>query len=100
MPWLGSRIVLDQVRLAYLGIYFVSAAAIFLLSYRRAPSGVLRQQLKWITGGTLAAILPFFAFYIVPYFLGRCAAAVDESFGALAGADSALLTATPSFAIA
>jgi two-component system, NtrC family, sensor kinase len=70
VPWLGSRIVLDQVRLAYLGIYFVSAAAIFLMSYRRAPSGVLRQQLKWITGGTFAAILPFFAFYIVPYFLG------------------------------
>jgi two-component system, NtrC family, sensor kinase len=70
VPWLGSRIVLDQVRLAYLGVYFIAAAAVFLRSYRRAPAGILKQQLKWVTGGTLAAILPFFAFYIAPYFLG------------------------------
>jgi two-component system, NtrC family, sensor kinase len=70
VPWIGSRIVLDQVRLAYLGAYFMAAAAIFLRSYRRAPSGVLRQQLKWVTGGTFAAILPFTCLYIAPYFLG------------------------------
>src|SRR5208282_302846 len=44
--------------------------AIFLNSYRRAPSGILRQQLKWITGGTLAGIVPFGLFYIFPYSFG------------------------------
>src|SRR6202012_4587235 len=52
------------------GLYFLLSAAIFLHSYRRAPSGVLRQQLKWVTGGTLAGILPFGLLYIVPYALG------------------------------
>jgi len=70
VPWLGARVVLDQTELGYLGTYFVTAAIIFLRSYLRAPSGVLRQQLKWVTGGTLAGILPFLVFYVVPFFLG------------------------------
>jgi two-component system NtrC family sensor kinase len=39
-------------------------------SYRRASSGILRQQLKWVTGGALAGIIPFVLLYVVPYFLG------------------------------
>ena len=70
VPSLPARIALDQLELAYLGLYFLLAAAIFLYSYRRAPSGVLRQQLKWVTGGTLAGIVPFGLFYILPYSLG------------------------------
>ena len=69
-PTLGARITLDQLRLAYLGFFFLLAAAIFVRSYWRAPSGVLRQQLKWVAGGTLAGTLPFLAFYILPYFFG------------------------------
>ncbi len=69
-PALGARVTFDQLRLAYLGAYFLIAAGIFLRSYWRAPSGVLRQQLKWVAGGTLAGTLPFFALYIVPYFFG------------------------------
>ncbi|MBI3670109.1 MAG: PAS domain S-box protein [Acidobacteria bacterium] len=70
VPWLGARVVLDQIQLGYLGVYFLLAALVFLRSYRRAPSGVLRQQLKWVTGGTLAGIVPFLLLYIVPFFLG------------------------------
>ena len=70
LPSLGNRILLDRMELAYLGLYFLAAAAIFLGSYRRAPSGVLRQQLKWVTGGTLAGILPFELLYILPFVLG------------------------------
>ncbi len=69
VPWLGARLVLDRLEMGYLGLYFLGAAAVFLRSCRRAPSGVLRQQLKWVTGGTLAGISPFLAFYIVPFFL-------------------------------
>jgi len=70
VPSLGARILLDRIENAYLGLYFVVAALVFLRSYRRAPSGVLRQQLKWVTGGTIAGIVPFLFIYIVPFFLG------------------------------
>jgi two-component system NtrC family sensor kinase len=70
LPAFSTRYWLDKVEQANLGIYFLVAATIFLLSYRRAPSGVLRQQLKWVTGGTFAGSLPFLLFYIVPYVLG------------------------------
>jgi PAS domain S-box-containing protein len=70
VPSLAARIFLDQLSYAYLGAYFLAAAFAFFLSYRRAPSGVLRQQLKWVTGGTLAGILPFLLVYIIPFALG------------------------------
>src|SRR5579862_3247581 len=66
LPSIESRNFLDTVDLFYLGIYFMVAAGIFLASYFRAPSGVLRQQLKWVTGGTIAGIVPFFLFYVLP----------------------------------
>jgi PAS domain S-box-containing protein len=67
VPWLGSRLLLDKIELSYLGIYFLAAGLVFYTSFREAPSGVLRQQLKWLTGGTFAGSLPFAAFYVVPY---------------------------------
>jgi two-component system NtrC family sensor kinase len=73
LPSIGSRQAIDQMELFYLGAYFLLAAGIFLASYLRAPSGVLRQQLKWVTGGTFAAILPFFLFYVLPGIAGAAA---------------------------
>ncbi|HXN28583.1 MAG TPA: PAS domain-containing protein, partial [Candidatus Acidoferrales bacterium] len=70
LPSLGTRYWLDKVEQVNLGIYFVLAAFIFFFSFRRAPSGVLRQQLKWVTAGAFAGSLPFVCFYIVPYALG------------------------------
>src|SRR5580692_12261048 len=46
LPSLGTRYWLDKVEQVNLGIYFLVAAFIFFFSFRRAPSGVLRQQLK------------------------------------------------------
>src|SRR6202789_270220 len=66
LPSIESRNFIDTLDLSYLGIYFLIAAGIFLASYLRAPSGVLRQQLKWVTGGTFAGIIPFLLFYILP----------------------------------
>ena len=70
VPSLEARLTLDQLELGYLGLCFLIAAATFLRTYRRTPSGLLRQQLKWVTGGTLAGTLPFLCFYIIPFFLG------------------------------
>jgi two-component system, NtrC family, sensor kinase len=67
VPTTRSRVTLDQLELAFLGLYFLVAGAVFYLSFRRAHSGVLRQQLKWLMGGTLAGSLPFTLLYIIPY---------------------------------
>src|SRR5246127_3734621 len=67
VPTTRSRVTLDQIELSFLGVYFLAAGLVFHLSHRRSRSGVLRQQLKWLTGGTLAGSLPFTLLYIVPY---------------------------------
>ncbi|MBV8513833.1 MAG: PAS domain S-box protein, partial [Acidobacteria bacterium] len=69
VPWLGSRILLDKIEYSYLAIYFFAAAMVFYKSFREAPSGVLRQQLKWLTFGTLAGTLPFGLMYVIPFVL-------------------------------
>jgi two-component system NtrC family sensor kinase len=69
VPWLGSRVLIDKIEYSYLGVYFLAAALVFYQSFREAPSGVLRQQLKWLTGGTLAGSFPFALLYIVPFVL-------------------------------
>jgi len=61
---------LNRVHWAYLTIFFVSAAAVLWRSYRQAEAGILRQQLKWITRGTVLAIAPFTLFYVLPYLFG------------------------------
>lgn len=67
VPWLGARLALDKIELTYLGSCFLLAGIEFFRSYRETPSGVLRQQLKWLTGGTLAGTLPFTFLYIAPF---------------------------------
>src|SRR5215467_13859410 len=42
VPWLGSYIQLLRLEFGYLGAYFLAAGFVFYLSYRGAPSGVLR----------------------------------------------------------
>jgi PAS domain S-box-containing protein len=69
VPSVRSRVVLEQIEYGFLGAYFLAAGLVFYLSYRRSRSGVLRQQLKWLTGGTLAGSLPFTVFYVLPYVL-------------------------------
>ena len=69
VPWLGSYILLGKLEFGYLAAYFIAAGMVFYRNYREAPSGVLRQQLKWLTGGTLAGALPVSVFYILPMVL-------------------------------
>ena len=72
---LGSRIFLDQLELNYVGVYFIAAAFVFFASYRRAQSAILRQQLKWVTGGTVVGIVPFVLVYVLPLAFGVVPAA-------------------------
>jgi two-component system NtrC family sensor kinase len=58
---------LDQTTTAYDAVFYVLAALLFLRSYSQADSPLLRQQLKWVTRGTLLAVLPFTLFSAVPF---------------------------------
>ena len=58
---------MDQMGTAYDAAYYMLAAALFLRSYARANTPLLRQQLKWLTRGTLLAVLPFTLLYAIPY---------------------------------
>ena len=71
MPSISSRVFLDQLEFGYSGLYFLIAAFMFLFSYRRASSGLLRQQLKWVTFGTFAGTVPFFCLYVLPFIAGK-----------------------------
>src|ERR1700733_13845250 len=58
VPWLGSRVLLDKIELSFLGACFLAAGLGFYRNFRAAPSGVLRQQFKWLTGRALAGAPP------------------------------------------
>src|SRR5579859_3307283 len=70
VPWLGSRVLLDKIAYSYLGACFLVAGLVFYRNYRGAAPGILRQQLKWLTAGTLVGCLPCALFYILPFALG------------------------------
>src|ERR1035437_1262321 len=58
---------LDQTSTAYDAVFYVLAASLFLRSYSRANTPLLRQQLKWLTRGALLAVVPFTLFYAIPF---------------------------------
>jgi len=61
---------MDRQEMAYGALLFVIAAAVLWQSYRLATTTILRQQLKWVTRGTVLAIVPYTLFYVVPYLMG------------------------------
>src|SRR6266702_641213 len=68
--WSATEVLLhrlDQISLGYLALYYVIAAIVFRLRYRHAESGLERQQLKWLTRGTLLAVIPFTLLNVIPY---------------------------------
>jgi two-component system NtrC family sensor kinase len=61
---------LDRLEMGYLAVYFMAAAGVLWYNYRRAATPLLRQQLKWVTRGTILAIIPFTLFYVIPSLTG------------------------------
>ena len=61
---------LDRVEMVYLATLFALAAVVLWSTYRQARTPTLRQQLKWVTRGTILAITPFTVFYVIPYISG------------------------------
>ena len=60
---------LDKIALAYMAICYVCAAAIFFFRARSSEYPLQRQQLKWLTRGTLLAVVPFTLLYVIPFLL-------------------------------
>ena len=61
---------LDRMEMSYGSLFFLAAAVLLWYSYRRARTTILRQQLKWVTRGTILAIVPYTIFYVIPYLMG------------------------------
>src|SRR5246127_5105503 len=57
----------DRIDLSYGAVFFVLAATILWYSYAKASSTILRQQLKWVTRGTILAITPFTLLYVAHF---------------------------------
>ena len=62
---LGHR--LDKISFTYMAGYYLTAAAVFWVRYRREHQPLQRQQLKWLSRGTLLTVLPFTLFYVIPF---------------------------------
>ena len=61
---------LDRIQMVYLAAYYVLAALVLWRSYREASTAILRQQMKWVTRGTILAVAPFTLFYVIPFLRG------------------------------
>jgi two-component system, NtrC family, sensor kinase len=58
---------MDRLDISYGAIFFLIAAAVLWYSYERAGTTILRQQLKWVTRGTILAIAPYTLLYVLPF---------------------------------
>ncbi len=61
---------LDQLAMGYLALYFVVAAVVFFRNYLRQKNPLRRQQLKWLTRGTLLTVIPFTVLDVIPILTG------------------------------
>jgi len=97
--WSATEVLLhrlDQIAVGYLALYYVIAAIVFRMRYRRAESALERQQLKWLTRGTLLAVMPFTVLYVIPYLADW---SVPSLLTKLAGLSLVILPLTFSWAI-
>ncbi|WP_158748473.1 ATP-binding protein [Acidobacterium sp. S8] len=58
---------LDQITVGYQALYYVLSAILFFVRYRQEDQPLRRQQLKWLTRGTLLAVTPFTVLSAIPY---------------------------------
>ena len=58
---------LDQVSVGYQALFYVTAACVFYMHYRSAEAPLERQQLRWLTRGTLLAVAPFTLLSAIPF---------------------------------
>jgi two-component system NtrC family sensor kinase len=62
---------IDRIQPLYFAIFFSMAFVVLVDSYRRTRSLTARRQIKWLVWGTGGGVVPFLAFYALPFALGR-----------------------------
>ncbi len=74
-----SREILDRVQLIYFSLGFLIGGAVLLKNRSAARDLTTRQQMRWVSYGTLAGIVPFSLIYVLPTLLGVQAGFAMES---------------------
>jgi len=69
---------MDRLDISYGAVFFLVAAAVLWYSYQRANTTILRQQLKWVTRGTILAIAPYTLLYVSSYVFPHAMAWLPE----------------------
>lgn len=62
---------LDQIDVGYQALYYVIAAVVFWRRYFLNRDALQRQQLKWLSRGTLLTVVPYTALYALPFLLNQ-----------------------------
>jgi hypothetical protein len=70
VPLLELRWMLDRAWMVAWTLPYLIGALVLSAEYNRTEDMVVRQQLKWLRNGAFCGILPFAAFYVLPYVLG------------------------------
>jgi two-component system, NtrC family, sensor kinase len=68
--WSATELLLhrlEQIAVGYLAAYYVLAAMVFFAHYKITHDALRRQQLKWLTRGTLLAVIPFTVLNVIPF---------------------------------
>jgi len=58
---------LDKFDYAYLATFYILAAIVFWVRYRAEEQPLQRQQLKWLSRGTVLTVIPFTTLYVIPF---------------------------------
>ncbi|HEX4038531.1 MAG TPA: ATP-binding protein [Acidobacteriaceae bacterium] len=68
--WSATELIahrLDQAATGYQAFFYLLAAVVFYFKYRHAQAPLERQQLKWLTRGTILAVVPFTFLWAIPF---------------------------------
>ncbi len=65
-----SSQLLDRMQLIYFALGFLIGGSILLYRRIQARDLTTRQQMKWVSYGTLAGVIPFSLIYVIPELLG------------------------------
>ncbi len=95
VPLLELRWMLDRAWMVAWTLPYLIGALVLSSEYKRTDDTVVRQQLKWLRNGAFCGILPFAAFYVLPYVLG----AVPNAYMKMSVLSVALIPLTLAYAI-
>ena len=70
VPLVEVRWLLDRIEVGYLILMYLLGIGLLALECQRTKSPLVRKQMVWVLAGSLFAVIPFAAFYGVPYLMG------------------------------